>query len=215
MFSYSICIVHGYSFDPTHPISPEETEILVLDDGDDDDNPPCSVDYAVIAQHQLNDAPLQALLNTQDYEQLQVNGETLIFYQQKICIPTSLIDQVITWYHEILGHPGPTRTFKTISMHFHFKGMEARVKLLIHRCSCQKNKRVTRPYGHLPPNLQQYDPWKCVQVDLFGPWSYTDANGIDRFIRAVSFIDVATRWPELHSYNEKSSEEISLIFDQQ
>ena len=33
---------------PTHPIPPEETEILVLDDGDDDDNPPCPVDYAVI-----------------------------------------------------------------------------------------------------------------------------------------------------------------------
>ena len=93
--------------------------------------------------------------------------------------------------------------------------MEARVKRIISQCSCQQIKRVTRPYGHLPPSLQEYDPWECVQVDLFGSWSYTDTNGIDRSIRAVSFIDVATRWSELHTYNKMKSEEISFIFDQQ
>ena len=75
-------------------------------------------------------------------------------------------------------------------------------------------KRVTRSYGHLPPILQQYDPWECVQADLFGPWKYTDPNEIDQSIRAVSFINVATRWPELHPYNGEKSEDISLIFDQ-
>ena len=52
-------------------------------------------------------------------------------------------------------------------------------------------------------------------MDLFGPWTYTDVNGIDRVIKAASFIDVATRWPELREYTSKGSEEISLIFDQE
>ena len=93
--------------------------------------------------------------------------------------------------------------------------MEARVRKLIRQCSCQKNKRTPRQYGTLPPNIQHYEPWECVQVDLFGPWKYTDVNGIERKIKGVSFIDVATRWVELHNYESKGSEEISLLFDRE
>ena len=122
------------------------------------------------------------------------------------------MDRIILWYHELLNHPGIERTYKTISQHFHARGLEARVYALLRRCS-QKNKRVTKNYGHLPPTLQFYQPWECVQADLFGPWHYTDINGAEQAIRAVSFIDVATRWPELHNYDSKRSGEIALIFD--
>ena len=94
--------------------------------------------------------------------------------------------------------------------------MEARIRSIILSCECQKDKRVTRKYGHLPvPTDQEYEPWECVQADLFGPWKYKDIDSIEREIKAVSFIDVATRWPELHDYGDKSSENIALIFDRE
>ena len=81
----------------------------------------------------------------------------------------NLIDRVIIWYHEMLCHPGIDRTYKTISQYFYFRGMEARIRTLIQHCGCQKNKRVIRKYGHLPPSFQEYEPWECVQADLFNP----------------------------------------------
>ena len=140
------------------------------------------------------------------------HGVDLIFFNDEIILPENLIDRIIIWYHEMLCHPDIDRTYKTISQHFYFRGMEARIRTLIQRCGCQKNKRAARKYGHLPPTFQEYEPWKCVQADFFGLWTYKDVNGLDRMIKAVSFIDVATRWPELYEYKSKSSEEISLIF---
>ena len=130
-------------------------------------------------------------------------------------LPSNIIDRVITWYHEILCHPDIDRSYKHISQHIYFRGLEARICTIIQRCSCQKDKHMTRKYGHLPASLQEYEPWECVQTDLFGPWKFKDVNGIDRVIQAVSFIDVATRWPELHVYNSKISEDIFVIFDRE
>ena len=54
-----------------------------------------------------------------------------------------------------------------------------------------------------------------VQVDLFGPWSFEDATNTTYQIKALSAIDIATRWPEIHAYEEKTSETISLLFDRE
>ena len=49
---------------------------------------------------------------------------------------------------------------------------------------------------------------------MFGSWKYIKVDRIDRTIQAASFIDIATQ-PELHEFNEKKSEDISLILDQE
>ena len=125
------------------------------------------------------DQRLQRLLPVQDYSIKNVHGPDLIFYKNKVVIPPTLLDRIITWHHDILNHPGVERTYKTISQHFYACGMEGRVCTLIRRCSCQKNKRMTKNYGHLPPTTQSHEPWECVQADLLGPWSYTNVNGIE------------------------------------
>ena len=83
------------SWYPAHPITSQEAEINTIDDEDAND-PPYFVDFRLLAQHQHKDATLQALLKTQDYEQLQVYDEFLIFFNMKVCLPSSLIDTVIT-----------------------------------------------------------------------------------------------------------------------
>jgi len=67
----------------------------------------------------------------------------------------------------------------------------------------------------LPLPDTDVDPWETIQVDLFGPWTFSDKNGIDRKIRGVSIIDVGSRWVEIKSYDSKRSEDISLIIDQE
>ena len=209
-------MISRYPIDPAAPQELQEvctsSQVLPLHDTDDDS---CPIDFNIIAKHQKAAAHLQQLLTRPDYSIRNIHGPDLIFHKNKVLIPPSLLNRIITWYHELLNHPGVERTYKTISIHFYARGMEARVRIIVRRCSCQKNKRVTKNYGHLPPTFQDYQPWEVVQADLFGPWKYTDVDGIERAIQAVSFMDVATRWPELHEYDSKKSENISLIFDQE
>jgi hypothetical protein len=52
---------------------------------------------------------------TQPYYSIQhIKGYDLLSYKEKICIPHSLRQRVLSWYHEYLLHPGQTRTEKTI-----------------------------------------------------------------------------------------------------
>jgi hypothetical protein len=43
-----------------------------------------------------------------------IEGYDLLCYKEKIYIPQSLRQRVLSWYHEYLFHPGQTRTEKTI-----------------------------------------------------------------------------------------------------
>jgi len=122
----------------------------------------------------------------------------------------------IQWYHEILNHPGQERTHQTISQYFYHRGLSILTQKFIRNCSiCQKWKRPGRRYGKIPAHTTQYQPWECIQIDLFGPWSFDDVNGITRQIKAITIIDVCTRWIEIQQYGVKKSEEISLITDRE
>jgi hypothetical protein len=48
------------------------------------------------------------------YSMQHIEGYDLLCYKEKIYIPQSLIQRVLSWYHEYLLHPGQTRTEKTI-----------------------------------------------------------------------------------------------------
>ena len=72
-------------------------------------------------------------------------------------------------------------------------------------------KRILPKYGKLPPALDtNYLPWEVIQVDLFGPWAFTEKSGKDRFIHAVSIIDPATRWTELHLLKKVKKAKLSF-----
>ena len=81
---------------------------------------------ANIQQHQAGDHALvnTALIYFANYPIKVINGRNLVCYREntntvnqddwKIYIPQPLIQDVIRWYHMILGHPGTTRLYDTI-----------------------------------------------------------------------------------------------------
>jgi hypothetical protein len=57
--------------------------------------------------------------------------------------------------------------------------MEAQVRDYVTKCQvCKKSKVPTKKYGTLNEPETNYSPWKVIQIDLFGPWPFTDINGI-------------------------------------
>ena len=45
-----------------------------------------------------------------------------------IAIPTSLLDLIINWHHQMLAHVGMTRLNATLSTHFYYPPLKARVE---------------------------------------------------------------------------------------
>ena len=120
----------------------------------------------------------------------------------------------IRWYNEFLNHPGRDRIYHTISQYFFHRGLSFLTsKFVKDGSTCQKWKRPGRRFGKIPVHTTQYQPWECIQVDLFGPWSFEDVNGITRKIKAITIIDVWTRWIEIQQCGTKKLEDISLIID--
>ena len=106
--------------------------------------------------------------------------------------------------------------YKTLSAVYYHPNMEAKIQKLARACQvCKKSKTQTKKYGHVPILHIDYNPWEAIQIDLFGPWTYTDITGIERKIQGISIINIATRWVELQPYNTKRSEDITLILDRE
>ena len=141
------------------------------------------LDYTLLHSRQLQDLILlqQKQNNIPDkYPTINLDGTELICYVTTqgepwcIAIPDSLLDSVITWYHQILSHIGMTRLYNTISVHFYHKSLKSRIETFIQSCdTCQCTKLPGIGYGQLPPQDALIAPWFEVAIDLIGPWQVT------------------------------------------
>ena len=52
-------------------------------------------------------------------------------------------------------------------------------------------------------------------MGLISPWAFTNFNGIECLIRAVTMIDVATRWIEILPYSNNKSNIVLFIFNRE
>jgi hypothetical protein len=169
--------------------------------------------FKIIQREQQKDTALvQKLSNNNTYSTTTYHGggkeRTLITKDNKICIPKSLTQRVTDWYHEFLCHPGETRTEATIRQHFTWPGMRQQVQKTIKTCDiCQRAKRSTKKYGHLPLKTVEINPWSILCVDLIGPYTIPIKGKTDKknTLWAVTMIDPATSWFEIKPISEKSS----------
>ena len=201
----------------------ENSEILNIAEcfGYDDEDLPESafpVRYYDIAKMQSKDKKLQQKLSSTDesYAESTFRGgdksHDLICHNNKIVIPKDLQQRLVDWYHEMLLHPGETRTEQTLRQHFAWKGLRKTVHDTCVRCpTCQKAKVTNQKYGKLPPKEAEIHPWDALCVDLIGPYKIVRKRKEDLKLWCLTMIDPATGWFEMAPILNKTAAEIADI----
>ena len=185
------------------------------------DNIQYPLDYNLIHDRQLLD--IQLILNQQThplkFPSINFHDIFLICFVKnpgdtwRIAIPTSLLDPIINWYHQMLAHVGMTRLNATIATHFYHPTLKARVEHIVRVCeACQRTKLPGTGFGELPPRNALLLPWSEVAVDLIGPWKITVAAQTIEF-RALTCIDTVTNLAEISRIINKTSEYIAMKFE--
>jgi transposase InsO family protein len=91
--------------------------------------------------------------------------------------------------------------------------MRCRIDDYVHAWdSCQRCKDAGRGQGELPPREDTSVPFEEVAVDLVGPWSI-DINGATLNIQALTIIDIASTLSEVVRIEDKSSNHILNLFE--
>ena len=86
------------------------------------------------------------------WEYKDVEGVRLIHYCKKIYVPKTLRKRTLEWYHHYLCHPGGDRPTATLTQVCVWKGIVHQARDLYKKChKCQKFKKRSTKYGHLPP----------------------------------------------------------------
>ncbi len=184
---------------------------------DDDEQFPMSPRR--ISREQRKDNQLQDKVrrHPQNYDTVVIEGEKLIktAKDNRIVIPSVLQTPILAWYHEYLRHPGETRMIKTLQQIMTWPSMTQDVGKYVRTCPiCQKNKKIRKKYGHLPPKEAEPEiPWNRVNVDLIGPYTVKSADGKTHELRAMTMIDPATGWFEIKDIKRATAEEASAAFD--
>lgn len=131
----------------------------------------------------------------------------------KIVVPKSLQRKAVKFYHELLLHPGETRTELTLGQHFTWKGLRKTVQDVCSKCNaCIHSKPKLQKLGKLPMKDPDVIPWETVCIDLIGP--YTIGKGKkEAILHCLTMIDPATGWFEIKEVNGKGSDEIANQFE--
>ena len=150
---------------------------LIMEDLPDSSNP---IRYQDISKSQETHAKLQKkLVSHKEYTLDTFRGgnknHCLICRNNKICLPAALQKKTVDWYHEMLCHPGDTRTEHTLRQHFDWRGLRTTVHDMCKKWpTCQRAKKINQKYGKLPPKQAETNPWDTLCVDLIGlytiPW---------------------------------------------
>jgi hypothetical protein len=185
----------------------------------DDDLPPSSYPtrYEEIAKAQLDDPALQTKLRNHKGHNKNVfrGGDKdykLICRNNKTCLPKALQQKTIDWCHEMLCHPGTTRTEATTRQHFDWTGLRNMVIKTCKKCTnCQLAKPPAQKYGKLPAKVAKENPWDTLCVDLIGPYKIERKGKKDLKLWCLTMIDPATGWFEMHQIENKTAAEVADI----
>jgi len=181
---------------------------------EDDDLPDDAypLQYKLIASHQnLQKDLFVKLYKQQDGFHLKSfcgggKKRTLICRHEKIIIPKTLQRRIVTWYHNMLCHSGETRTEQTIRQQFWWSNLRNDVHNICSKCdTCQRAKRTTKKYGHLPAKEAEADPWEVLCVDLIGPYTIKRRGKKNLILWCLTMIDPATGWFEMREIPNKEA----------
>ena len=127
--------------------------------------------------------------------------------QWRIYLPDSILTPSVAWFHQVLGHPGSTRLYKTVSQRFYNSRLRHTIDSF--KCDhCQKNKLPGKGYGLLPERDVVSRPWHEIAVDLIGPWKVKIRNKVVTF-NALTAIDTASNLVEIIRVDNKTCRHVT------
>ena len=136
----------------------------------------------------------------------------LIFRNINICLPTTLQNKTVDWYHKMLCHPGETRTEQTLRQHFDWKGLRTTVHNVCKNFpTCQRSKTTNQKYGKLPLKQAETNPSGTLCVDLIGPYTIPQKGKNPIKLWCLTMIDPVTGWFEMAQIPNKTAAEVADI----
>ncbi len=113
---------------------------------------------------------------------------------------------VLYHHHDAMGHPGGTRTYKTIRLHYFWPTLVVDCKKYAQMCRHCELRKANNHQARIP--IQAYPapayPWHTVHIDATGPFP-----GADGFKYILVAKDKITKWVELAATTDKSASTIS------
>ncbi|MDY6959585.1 MAG: integrase [Halobacteriota archaeon] len=166
------------------------------------------INTKIIHKLQMQDKQLlKKVENHKDYSIKTFRGSNVICHNGKIVVPAALQKRTVEWYHEMLCHPGETRTEETIRQHMTWKNLRQHVQQCVKTCEiCQRTKKQKKKYGHLPAKEADYQPWEHLCVDMIGSYKIAVAGRPVLEMMAITMIDPATGWFEIAQSNTKRAD---------
>jgi len=135
----------------------------------------CPVNYTTIFNHQVKDPQLSFKQASKVFFTQSLGGHDILCYANqskpgnwRIYIPPSLIQNVMKWYHLLLGHCGSTRLYQNISKRFYTEALAALCQNYVCPDQCIQYKCKQFQYGKLPAKEASLTPFSEVHVDLIG-----------------------------------------------
>ena len=120
-------------------------------------------------------------------------------------VPFTLRDRLLKLSHEppIAGHPGETRMFETLRMHFYWPHMAADVHWYVRNCRpCAKKRSKYRKTKRLLKLFPATVPLESIAIDILGPLTRTRKKNryllviSDRFTKLTQVVSL----PRINAY---------------
>ncbi len=92
---------------------------------------------------------------------------------EQVAVPTSLVNSLLDWYHDVLVHPGFTRMYNALKQLFWWKSIRKDIEDFVKSCHvCQVNKTNKKNYGLLTAtNIDEnIGKFETVAIDIAGPY---------------------------------------------
>lgn len=123
----------------------------------------------------------------------------------RIYIPNHLKQQIITQYHDKLGHMGVQKTFDNIRKWYYWPNLFKEVNASVTSCvTCQTRTKYTVKQPIQETDFPPY-PFAKVSLDISGPYCTTLSG--NKYI--VVFVDWYSGWGEGFAVPDKSAETVS------